>query len=247
MPYTPNAGPYDSLTPDNAIVLLIDHQIGLMQLIDDMPPETAKNNVVGLARAAKTLGLPVILTTSRDWGPNGALLPELASLFPDEEVIRRPGVINAYRWPAFREALEATGRKKVIIAGVTDATCLSFPALDMVLDGYEVHAVIDASGAEAPGEIVRDAVVANLSRAGVHIKSWFGVVAELIADWRRDEAEGWPLAVGAVHDHLPSWGYLLDTDMAYGTGRMTPPEWFVTGRSEPTGRTPAVGTAERGE
>ncbi|MGP4086263.1 isochorismatase family protein [Streptomyces sp. KR55] len=243
MSYTPNNGPYDTLSPENAVLLLIDHQIGLMQLIDDMPPETAKNNVLGLARAAKTLGLPVILTTSRDWGPNGALVPELAALFPDSEVIRRPGVINAYRWPAFREALEATGRKKVIIAAVTDATCLSFPSLDMVLDGYEVHAVMDASGAEAPGQIVREAVVANLSKAGVNIRAWFGVVAELIADWRRDEAQGWPLATGAVHDHLPSWGYLLDTDMAYGTGQMTPPAWFKEGESEPTGRTPAVGTS----
>ncbi|GGX90769.1 isochorismatase family protein [Streptomyces fructofermentans] len=241
MPHAPNAGPHDTLTPENAVVLLIDHQLGLMQLIDDMPPETARNNVLGLARTARTLGLPVIVTTSRDWGPNGPLLPELASLFPDAEVVRRPGVINAYRWPAFREALEATGRRKVVVAGVTDSTCLSFPSLDMVQDGYEVHAVIDASGAEAPGQIVREATVANLSRAGVHIRTWFGVAAELIADWRRDAADGWPLATGAVHDHLPSWGYLLDTDMAYGSGRMTAPEWFEEGRSEPTGRTPATG------
>ncbi|MCG8970293.1 isochorismatase family protein [Streptomyces sp. CL12-4] len=246
MPRTPNAGPHDTLTPENAVVLLIDHQVGLLQLVDDMPPESVKSNVLGLARAAKTLGMPVILTTSRDWGPNGQILPELVSLFPDVEVIGRPGVINAYRWPAFREALEATGRKKVIIAAVTAATCLSFPSLDMVLDGYEVHGVIDASGAEAPGQIVREAVVANLSRAGVHIKSWFGVAAELIADWRRDEAVGWPLAAGAVHDHLPSWGYLLDTDMAYGTGKMTAPDWFKEGESEPTGRTQALGADDTG-
>jgi nicotinamidase-related amidase len=232
--YTDNEGPAGTLTPENSILLLIDHQVGLMQLIDDMPPELARNNVVGLAETAKTLGLPVLLTTSRDWGPNGVIIPELKALFPDVAVIRRPGVINAYRWPAFREALEATGRKKVIVAAVTDSTCLQFPSLDMVLDGYEVHAVIDASGAESPGQIVRDATVATLAQAGVKVRTWFSVAAELIADWRRDEALGWPLAGGPVREHVPAWGYLLDTDMAHLTGQMNPPDWFVPGESSPT-------------
>jgi nicotinamidase-related amidase len=235
-----NAGPTQTLTPENSVLLLVDHQVGLLQLVDDMPPEQVKSNVLGLARTAKTLGIPVILSTSRDWGPNGQLLPELTALFPDLEIIRRPGVINAYRWPPFRAALEASGRMHVVIAAVTDSTCLQFPSLDMTADGYDVHAVIDASGAEAPGQLVREATVATLAQAGVKIRTWFGVAAELIADWRRDEADGWPLAAGAVHDHLPSWGYLLDTSMAYATGRMDPPEWFVEGESSPTAVTPPV-------
>lgn len=191
-----NSGPADVLTPENSVLLLIDHQIGLMQMIDDMPPEQVKNNVLDLAKTAKTLGIPVILTTSRDWGLNGQILPEIKALFPNFEDIRRPGVINAYCWPAFREAIEKTGRKKIIIAAVTDSTYLQFPSLDMVLDGYDVHAEIDASGAESPGQIVREAAIATLIQAGVKIKTWFGVAAELIADWRRDEAKGWPLASG---------------------------------------------------
>lgn len=239
--YRENHGPVETLTPENSVLLLIDHQVGLMQIIDDMPPEQAKNNVLGLARTATTLGIPVLLTTSRDWGPNGPILPELVELFPDVDVIRRPGVINAYRWPAFREALEVTGRKKAIIAAVTDSTCLQFPALDMTQDGYEVHGVIDASGAEAPGQIVREASVATLAQAGVKIRTWFGVAAELVADWRRDEADGWPLAAGAVHDHLPSWGYLLDTSMAYESKQMVAPDWFVEGQSAPTGSSEPLG------
>lgn len=246
MPYTPNTGPHDSLTPQNAVLVLIDHQVGLMRLIDDMPPERAKGNALGLARAAKTLGLPVILTTSRDRGPNGVLLPELTALFPDTEVIRRPGLINAYRWPAFRAALAATGRSKVVVAAATNATCLSFPSLDMVLDGYEVHAVIDASGAETPGRIVRETVVANLSRAGVHITSWSGVVAELTAGRRRDEARERPPAAGTGHDHLPGRGRLPDTGTACGSGRTTPPARSEEGRSEPAGRTPAADTPSHG-
>jgi nicotinamidase-related amidase len=230
-----NAGPAQVPTPDNSVVLLVDHQVGLMQVIDDMPAEQVRSNVLGLARTAQTLGLPVILTTSRDWGPNGPLLPELRTLFPDVEVIRRPGVINAYRWPAFRDALEATGRRTVIIAAVTVSTCLQFAAIDMALDGYDTHAVIDASGAESPGQLVREASITTMSRGGVHIRTWFSIAAELIADWRRDEAAGWPLAAGAVHDHLPAWGHLLDTSMSYEKGLMQPPDWFVPGVSTDPG------------
>ena len=95
----------------------------------------------------------------------------------------------------------------------------------MVLDSYDVHGVIDASRSESP--MARDAAVATLSQAGVKVRTWFSVATELIADWRRDEANGWPLAAGAVHDHPPAWGYLLDTSMDYATGRMDAPEWFA--------------------
>jgi nicotinamidase-related amidase len=219
--YQENVGPSDGLTVNNAALLLIDHQVGLMQLVRDMNPEEFKNNVVGLAKTAKTFGLPVILTTSRDWGPNGVILPELKTLFPDVKVIRRPGVINAWRWPAFRVAVDNTGRKRLIIAGISDSTCLQFPSLDAVLEGFDVHAVIDASGAVSVLE--REATIATLAQAGVKVRNWWSVGAELQADWRIDEAKGWPYAM-VFREHLPSWGRLLDTAAAYGTGQMVPPD-----------------------
>ncbi|MCC4769750.1 hypothetical protein FXV91_05920 [Methanosarcina sp. DH2] len=76
-----------------------------------MTPEEFKNNVIDLAKTAKIFDLPVILTTSVDWGPNGTIHPELSTLFPDVKVIRRPGVINAWRWPEFREAVNNTEEK----------------------------------------------------------------------------------------------------------------------------------------
>lgn len=223
--YKENEGSYQNVTPENSVVLLIDHQVGLMNTARDMSPEEFKNNLLGLAKTAKILGMPVVLTTSRDWGPNGQILPEIEALFPDVKIIRRPGVINAWRWPEFRKAVEATGRKKLIIAGVTADTCLMFPALDAVLDGYDVYGVIDASGSWSP--VGRETAIARLSQAGVKVTNWFSVTAELVADWRRDEAKGWPLAVGAVREHLPQWGYLLDTSMDYFKGRMTPPKEFA--------------------
>lgn len=219
--YKENEGPAEFLTADNAVLLLIDHQVGLMQLVRDMSPEEFKNNVVGLAKTAKHFNLPVVLTTSRDYGPNAPLLPELRQLFPETKVIRRTGVINAWRWPAFREAVEDTRRKKLIIAGISDGTCLQFPSLDAVKEGFDVHAVIDASGAVSVLE--REATTATLAQAGVKVRNWWSVGAELQADWRQDEAKGWPYAV-IFREHLPSWGHLLDTSMAYGNGEMVPPE-----------------------
>jgi len=218
--YKENVGPAEVLTPQNAVLLLIDHQVGLMQLVRDMSPEEYKNNVLGLAKTAKHFAIPVVLTTSRDYGPNGPILPELKQLFPEVQVIRRTGVINAWRWPAFRDAVEATGRRKLIIAGISDSTCLQFPALDAVKEGFDVHGIIDASGAVSVLE--REATIATLSQAGVKVRNWWSVGAELQADWRRDEALGWPYAV-VFREHLPSWGHLLDTSMAYGSGEMVPP------------------------
>lgn len=127
-----------------------------------------------------------------DWGPNGVILPELGTLFPDIKAIRRPGVINAWRWPEFREAVNNKGRKKLIIAGIGDSTCLQFPSLDAVLEGFDVHAVIDVSGAVSVFE--REATIATLTHAGVKVRNWWSVGAELQSDWRRDEARGWPYA-----------------------------------------------------
>ena len=218
--YEENEGPNEVLTSNNAALLLIDHQVGLMQLARDISPEQFRNNILGLAKTAKLFELPVILTTSRDWGPNGPILPGLKELFPDITVIRRSGVINAWRWPEFREAVDSLERKKLIIAGMTDATCLQFPALDAILEGFEVHGVIDASGAVS--KLEREATISVLSQAGVKIRNWWSVAAELQADWRRDEAKGWPMAM-IFREHLPSWGYLLDTSSAYDNGEMVPP------------------------
>lgn len=104
-----------------------------------------------------------------DWGPNGVILPELGTLFPDIKAIRRPGVINAWRWPEFREAVNNKGRKKLIIAGIGDSTCLQFPSLDAVLEGFDVHEVIDVSGAVSVFE--REATIATLTHAGVKVRN----------------------------------------------------------------------------
>ncbi|AJY77792.1 hypothetical protein VN24_16465 [Paenibacillus beijingensis] len=203
------------LSPENSVLLLVDHQLGLMQGVRDFRSlEEYKNNVIALAKTAKAFNIPVILSTSVDTGPNGFLMPELEELFPDAQVIRRPGVINAYEWPEFREALEKTGRKKVIIGAVTLETCVLFPTLSMLQNGYDVYPVVDASGSWS--EMAAEAAMLRMTQAGAKLTSWASVVAELQADWRKPTAAA---AAQIFHDHLASYGFLMDTHQNYASDR----------------------------
>jgi nicotinamidase-related amidase len=112
------SNPYVRLDKNNAAVLLVDHQAGLLSLVRDIEPDKFKNNVLALADLAKYFKLPTILTTSFDDGPNGPLVPELKETFPDAPYIPRPGQINAWDNEDFVKAVKDTGKKQLIIAGV---------------------------------------------------------------------------------------------------------------------------------
>ena len=132
---------YRRLDKDDAAVLLVDHQSGLISLVQDYAPGEFKNNVLALAALAKYFKLPTILTTSFEDGPNGPMVPEIKEMFPDAPYIPRPGQINAWDNADFVKAIEATGRKQLIIAGVVTDVCVAFPALSALEAGYEVFAV----------------------------------------------------------------------------------------------------------
>lgn len=156
--------PYVRLDRDNALVLLVDHQAGLLSLVRDIDPDRFKNNVLALADAAKFFKLPTILTTSFEAGPNGPLMPELKEMFPDAPYIARPGQINAWDNEDFVKAIKATGKKQIIIAGVVTEVCVAFPALSAIEEGFEVFVVADASGTF--NEMTRDAAWDRMSAAG---------------------------------------------------------------------------------
>src|SRR4051794_2202454 len=126
------------LSADNAAVLLVDHQTGLLSLVQDYGPDEFKNNVLALADIAKLFNLPTILTTSFEAGPNGPILPDLKALFPDAPFIPRPGQINAWDNADFVKAVNATGRKQLIIAGVVTDVCVAFPTLCALQEGFQV-------------------------------------------------------------------------------------------------------------
>ncbi|EQM68334.1 isochorismate family cysteine hydrolase YcaC [Pseudomonas tohonis] len=202
---------YNRLDKDNAAVLLVDHQAGLLSLVRDIEPDKFKNNVLALADLAKFFKLPTILTTSFETGPNGPLVPELKELFPDAPYIARPGQINAWDNEDFVKAIKATGKKQLIIAGVVTEVCVAFPALSALEEGFEVFVVTDASGTS--NEMTRNAAWNRMSQAGAQLMNWFGVACELHRDWRND-VEG---LAALCSNHIPDYRNLM-TSYAALTG-----------------------------
>lgn len=183
------------LTPDNAVLAMIDHQTGLLASVRDILPETLRKNINGLTNMAKTAGIPSVITASMPEGPNGPVSSEITNVLGND-VINRAGEINAWDSPEFKAAIEATGRKKIIMAGIVTDVCLLFPALSAVAEGYDVYAVVDASGTW--DEVTRDAAMLRMSQAGVKVSTWASVLAEVMNDWRSEQ--GYPLG-GVLGGH----------------------------------------------
>ena len=199
---------YNRLSKDDAVLLMVDHQAGLISLVQDFSPNEFKNNVLALTACGKYFKLPTILTTSFEDGPNGPLVPEIKNVFPDAPYIARPGNINAWDNEDFIKAVKKTGRKQLIIAGVVTEVCVAFPALSAIEAGYEVFVVTDASGTF--NEVTRDAAWVRMQAAGVQMMSWFGVACELHRDWRND-IEG----LGALFStYIPNYRNLMTSYFA---------------------------------
>jgi nicotinamidase-related amidase len=197
------SNPYKRLDKDQAAVLLVDHQTGLLSLVRDIDPDKFKNNVLALADLARYFKLPTILTTSFEDGPNGPLVPELKATFPDAPFIPRPGQINAWDNEDFVKAIKATGKKQLIIAGVVTEVCVAFPALSALAEGFDVFVVTDASGTF--NEITRHSAWDRMSAAGAQLMTWFGIACELHRDWRND-VEG----LGTLFaNHIPDYRNLM--------------------------------------
>ena len=204
---------YNRLNKDDAIVLLVDHQTGLISLVQDFTPNEFKNNVLALADVAKFFELPTILTTSFEQGPNGPLVPELKEMFPDAPYIARPGQINAWDNEDFVKAIKATGRKQIIIAGVVTDVCVAFPTLSALAEGFDVFVVTDASGTF--NAMTRDAAHNRMSQAGAQLMTWFGVACELHRDWRND-VEG---LAALCSNHIPDYRNLMTSYNAFNAGK----------------------------
>ena len=195
---------YERVSPDNSTLLLIDFQTGLMLGIGTSDFTTLKNNALALATLGKVFNLPTIVTSSFSEGPNGQVMPEIVSMYPDHEIINRT-MVSAWDDEKFVAAIEKTGRKKLIMAAITTDVCLLFPAIAAIQAGYDVYAVIDASGTwGAQAEL---ATMMRLTQAGVKTTNWVSVAAELLRDWSKPV--GQELAK-VFADHLTPYGYLID-------------------------------------
>ncbi|WP_374555452.1 isochorismatase family protein [Aquitalea pelogenes] len=165
------------LSRDNAVVLLVDHQVGLISGVRDIPLGDLKHNVVALAKAARTLGVPVIVTATMPDGMWGPTMPELTAALPGVKVISRT-MINAWDDPNVRAAIEQTGRKQIIVAGVSLEICASFPALSAKAAGYDSRVVLDASGTY--NEAKRTAGLQRLLGAGIPVTDYATAAVEML-------------------------------------------------------------------
>lgn len=178
---------FQRFTADNAALLLIDHQVGTMGWVTSTSFEEMKRNALILAQAAKILKLPVVLTSSMEEHAQGPLLAELESILPAAFAarIKRFGIVNAMDDEQFAAAVNATGRKKLILAGVTNDVCTVYPALSLVSDGFEVQVVADAGG--SPTKMADDIALRRMERAGVTLTSTNQLIAELAGSWATPE------------------------------------------------------------
>lgn len=178
---------FERFTASNAALLLIDHQVVTMGWVNSISVEEMKRNALMLAQAASTLDMPIVLTSSMEDLGLGPLLDEFESLLPDAFAARtkRVGLVNAMDDKDFAAAVKSAGRKKLIIAGVTNDVGTVYPALTLESEGYDVQVVADAGG--SPTKMADDVALRRMEQAGIVLTSTNQVIAELVGDWSTPE------------------------------------------------------------
>jgi nicotinamidase-related amidase len=194
------------LNPDDVAMLLIDHQSGLFQTVGDMPMPELRLRAAALASMATLANIPVITTASVPQGPNGPLIPEIHENAPHAQYVARKGEINAWDNPDFVAAVNATGKKQLIIAGTITSVCMAFPAISAVNAGYQVFAVVDASGTYS--KMAQEITLARVVQAGVVPMDTAAVASELQGSWNRADAMEW----AAIYTKIfPAYQLLIES------------------------------------
>jgi nicotinamidase-related amidase len=182
--------------PKDTIMVLMDHQTGLFQTVKDVPVADLRARAVVLAKIAELGKAPILTTASEPNGTNGPLMPELAAAAPSAKYIARKGEVSAWDNTDFRSAIEASGKKTLIMAGVWTSVCVAFPALQAKAAGFNVYAVMDASG--DPSEMASLTTMLRLTQAGIVPVSTNAVLCEYQRTWARPDAAQW----GALYSEL---------------------------------------------
>jgi nicotinamidase-related amidase len=193
----------EPLNASNAAVVFVDNQVGLMTGIRDYSISDLKHNIVGLAKAARALELPIVATTTSSealWGP---AIPELQAALSGQGFIDRT-TVNAWDDPRVEAAIRATGRKKLIFAGLSLEVCAAFPAMRAVREGFQAYVAVDASGTFNMTK--RETALVRLAQAGVVVADGASLMIEVLADNASAEAAevytalgmDWSILVGQV-------------------------------------------------
>lgn len=196
------------LTPSNCVLALIDHQPQMLFGVSNFDRQGVINNTVALGKAARVFDVPTVLSTVETAGFSGYMWPQLAAIFPGFQPIERSSM-NSWDDPKFVAAVEKTGRKKLILAGLWTEVCVAFPAIQAVHDGYEVFAVIDACG--DVNDVAHNMAVQRMIQAGVRPLT----VLQLMLEWQRDWAfkESYNAVMDIVKNHFGAYG--IGVEYAY--------------------------------
>jgi nicotinamidase-related amidase len=207
------------LRPEDSVLVLIDHQPYQLANLNSHDPQLVVNASAGLAKAAKVFNVPTILTSVvADRG--GVIFPQITSVFPDQEVIDRT-FINTWEDPKVVDAVKATGRKQLIIAGLWTEVCVAMPAIQAAGEGWDVTVITDASGGTSVE--AHEVAIQRMIAAGVNMMTWMALAAEWQRDWARVESA--VALTEVVKDHFAGSGIaylweqqLLNTPVPHAAG-----------------------------
>ncbi|WP_372071311.1 hydrolase [Tistrella mobilis] len=179
----PRNGLASLLRPEDSVVVLIDHQPFQLTNLNSHDPQMVVNNATALAKAARAFDVPTILTSVLA-ERGGLIFPQITDVFPGQEVIDRT-LINTWEDSAVVDAVKATGRKQLIIAGLWTEVCVAMPVIQALGEGWDVTVVTDASGAVSVE--AHEVAIQRMIRAGANMMTWLAVAAEWQRDWARTE------------------------------------------------------------
>ncbi|GAM34207.1 hypothetical protein TCE0_015f01633 [Talaromyces pinophilus] len=205
-----DAVPFERLNKNDTLLLVVDLQVGLYNVARDMDPTLFRDNMIAHAALGKLFDLPVIMTTSAQTGPNGPLPKEILEMYPNSTLVMRQGEVDAWDNEEFQKAVIATGKKQIILAGITTDVCTTFLALSLRAAGYSVWANVEASGTSTP--LIRDVSNSRMQAAGVQLVSLFSIVCDLMRDWRN--TPGSPEVLPFLDKYFPVYSYVARAHLA---------------------------------
>ena len=203
-----NGKVHSLLTPDNCVITLIDHQPQMLFGVTNIDRQTVINNTVGLAKAAKVFNVPIVLSSVETKSFSGYLWPQLVAVFPDKKPVERTSM-NAWEDKNYVAAIQATGRKKIVMAGLWTEVCVSFPTVQAIEAGYEVYVVADCCGDIT--QMAHEMAMQRVIQAGAVPMTWIQTMLELQRDWARRET--YDKVMDIVKEHGGAYG--MGVEYAY--------------------------------
>jgi len=207
------------LTPDNCVVALIDHQPQMMFGVAGFDRQSIINNTVALAKAARVFDVPVVLTTVETKSFSGNLWPQIRAVFPEQPAIERSSM-NAWDDKNFVAAIKATGRKKIVLAGLWTEACIAFPSVQAIHDGYQVYVAEDCCGDVSL--LAHDNAMKRVFQAGAKPVTSLQVMLELQRDWAQTDT--YDAVMDIVKSHYGAYG--VGVEYAYTMVHNAPPTVF---------------------